>query len=73
MKRVAVLFALFAAAPVALAAEVLVGAESFATRGGWVVDPPFMDRIGSPYLQAGADGERAPKGACPRGGPTHLR
>ena len=31
---------------------VLVEAESFAHRGGWVVDPQFMDQMGSPYLLA---------------------
>ncbi len=31
---------------------VLVEAEGFAERGGWVVDPQFMDIMGSPYLLA---------------------
>jgi hypothetical protein len=31
---------------------VLVEAEQFAQRGGWVVDPQFMDVMGSPYLLA---------------------
>ena len=31
---------------------VLVEAEGFARRGGWVVDPQFMDQMGSPYLLA---------------------
>ena len=31
---------------------VLIEAEGFANRGGWVVDPQFMDIIGSPYLLA---------------------
>ena len=31
---------------------VLVEAEGFAQRGGWVVDPQFMDSMGSPYLLA---------------------
>jgi hypothetical protein len=31
---------------------VLVEAESFRQRGGWVVDPQFMDQMGSPYLLA---------------------
>ncbi len=31
---------------------VLVEAESFPQRGGWVVDPQFMDQMGSPYLLA---------------------
>ena len=43
---------LVAAAPAAGAADVLVEAESFAERGGWVVDQQFMDIMGSPYLLA---------------------
>jgi hypothetical protein len=31
---------------------VLVEAEGFAQHGGWVVDPQFMDIMGSPYLLA---------------------
>ena len=31
---------------------VLVEAEGFARHGGWVVDPQFMDQMGSPYLLA---------------------
>lgn len=31
---------------------VLIEAESFSSRGGWVVDPQFMDQMGSPYLLA---------------------
>jgi hypothetical protein len=27
-------------------------AESFTTKGGWVIDPQFMDTMGSPYLMA---------------------
>lgn len=34
------------------ARTVLVEAEQFAQRGGWVVDPQFMDIMGSPYLLA---------------------
>lgn len=34
------------------ARTVLVEAEQFAQRGGWVVDPQFMDLMGSPYLLA---------------------
>ncbi len=33
-------------------ATVLVEAESFADPGGWVIDPQFMDQMGSPYLLA---------------------
>lgn len=31
---------------------VLVEAEGFANTGGWVIDPQFMDQMGSPYLLA---------------------
>ncbi|MDR3252972.1 MAG: FAD-dependent oxidoreductase [Tannerella sp.] len=34
------------------AADLLVEAESFAGKGGWVVDQQFMDIMGSPYLMA---------------------
>ncbi len=47
--------ALLAACALALpapAAPVLVEAEGFARTGGWVVDPQFMDQMGSPYLLA---------------------
>lgn len=33
-------------------APILVEAEGFANSGGWVVDPQFMDQMGSPYLLA---------------------
>ena len=33
-------------------AAVLVEAESFADRGGWIVDQQSMDQMGSPYLMA---------------------
>lgn len=34
------------------AADLLVEAESFSKKGGWVVDQQFMDQMGSPYLMA---------------------
>jgi hypothetical protein len=34
------------------AGEVLVEAESFKVAGGWVLDPQFVDLMGSPYLLA---------------------
>lgn len=34
------------------AADLLVEAESFSNKGGWVVDQQFMDLMGSPYLLA---------------------
>jgi hypothetical protein len=36
----------------AQAATILVEAEGFADRGGWVLDTQFMDTMGSPYLLA---------------------
>jgi hypothetical protein len=37
----------------ALSAQtVLIEAESFKTKGGWVVDQQFMEEMGSPYLLA---------------------
>jgi hypothetical protein len=32
--------------------QILVEAESFTGRGGWVVDQQFMDQMGSPFLMA---------------------
>jgi hypothetical protein len=42
----------FAAKSPSDGATVLVEAESFSNVGGWVVDPQFMDQMGSPYLLA---------------------
>ncbi len=36
---------------------VLVEAEGFANRGGWVIDQQFMDQMGSPFLLAHGMGE----------------
>ncbi|MFC2120586.1 FAD-dependent oxidoreductase [Bacteroidota bacterium] len=32
--------------------ELLVEAESFNNKGGWIVDPQFVEQMGSPYLMA---------------------
>lgn len=32
--------------------DLLIEAESFADKGGWVVDPQFVEQMGSPYLLA---------------------
>ena len=51
----AVLWSLHAelgAAEPAVTRPILVEAESFSQRGGWVVDAQFMDQMGSPYLLA---------------------
>src|SRR5690606_41874959 len=35
----------------------LIEAESFDKKGGWVVDPQFVEQMGSPYLLAHGLGE----------------
>ena len=56
MKKILTLIALAAATQAMWtplhAGEILVEAESFGTKGGWVVDQQFMDFMGSPYLLA---------------------
>lgn len=56
MRRFTIICAFFAAAISTVKAgearELLVEAESFTDKGGWVVDQQFMDRMGSPYLMA---------------------
>ena len=32
--------------------KLLIEAESFSKKGGWVVDPQFVEQMGSPYLLA---------------------
>jgi hypothetical protein len=32
--------------------EILIEAESFDVKGGWVIDPQFVEQMGSPYLLA---------------------
>lgn len=39
------------------AANLFIEAESFAKKGGWVVDQQFMDLMGSSYLMAHGMGE----------------
>ena len=50
-------FAALAASPFMSGTDALVEAESFASKGGWVVDPQFVDVMGSPYLLAHGMGE----------------
>lgn len=42
--------------PDAVGTDILVEAESFTTKGGWVVDPQFVEQMGSPYLLAHGKG-----------------
>ena len=46
------LFAIVANMVIAQSASLLVEAENFSKKGGWVVDQQFMDLMGSPYLMA---------------------
>jgi hypothetical protein len=58
-------------APAAPANGLLLEAESFERFGGWVLDPQFMDQMGSPYLlahglgQPVADAQTTAKFAAP--------
>jgi hypothetical protein len=52
LKKMTIILCVLAATLTARAAEVLVEAEAFTDRGGWVLDPQFMDQMGSPYLLA---------------------
>lgn len=47
-----ILLSLLLKTSVASAAQVLVEAEGFDEHGGWVLDPQFLDVMGSPYLLA---------------------
>src|ERR1051325_6151628 len=55
---------------------ILVEAESFSNIGGWVIDPQFMDQMGSPYLLAHGLGvpvkDAATKVSFPKAGTYHV-
>jgi len=57
-------------------AEVFIETESFADKGGWVVDQQFMDQMGSPYLLAHGMGrpvqDATTKVAFPRKGTYRI-
>jgi hypothetical protein len=50
--RVRLLFFMFLITGQVIADDLLVEAESFKNKGGWVTDQQFMDVMGSPYLMA---------------------
>lgn len=52
MKKIVLICIAVACSLVAVAEELLIEAESFSHRGGWVLDQQFMDQMGSPYLMA---------------------
>ena len=58
MKKFFLLCCFLQAAMGASAQDLLVEAESFSHKGGWVVDQQFMDLMGSSYLMAHGMGER---------------
>lgn len=77
MKASLVLLALAALLPSAHAAnQLLVEAESFQDRGGWVLDTQFIEIMGSPYLLAHGLGEpvkdATTKIALPAAGKYHV-
>jgi hypothetical protein len=57
MKLFASLFCILLVNLYVVSQDVLVEAESFDDPGGWVVDPQFVDQMGSPYLMAHGMGE----------------
>ena len=52
MKKILTISLLLTLCLSGFAKEIFVEAESFAHKGGWVVDQQFMDTMGSPYLLA---------------------
>jgi hypothetical protein len=56
--------------------EVFVECESFDDRGGWVIDPQFVEQVGSPYLMAHGMGEPVENASTtiqiPAGGNYHV-
>lgn len=59
MKKIVISIIIFMlGASAAFAADVLVEAESFKSKGGWCVDQQFMDQMGSPYLLAHGMGRK---------------
>ena len=58
MKNIFLLYCFLQAALFASAQDLLIEAESFSHKGGWVVDQQFMDLMGSSYLMAHGMGER---------------
>ncbi len=49
---IVILFILFAGILTAQNSTIFIEAESFTEKGGWVVDPQFVEQMGSPYLLA---------------------
>ncbi len=62
--------------PVILAQGLLIEAESFSHKGGWVTDPQFTEEMGSPYLLAHGLGKPVENAfttvGIPRAGRYHV-
>lgn len=52
MKKIILFLLSFFVLQYAYSSDILVEAESFDQKGGWVLDQQFMDLMGSPYLMA---------------------
>jgi len=56
--------------------EIFVECEGFDQKGGWVVDPQFVEQVGSPYLMAHGMGEPVDNASTtiqvPSGGSYHV-
>ncbi|MFH0759177.1 MAG: FAD-dependent oxidoreductase [Bacteroidota bacterium] len=56
--------------------EIFIECESFDEKGGWVVDPQFVEQMGSPYLMAHGMGEPVENASTtlnfPSGGNYHV-
>lgn len=75
MKRLVFLLLLFMTGSLS-AASLWIETESFANKGGWVVDQQFMDLMGSPYLMAHGMGTRVQDASTeviiPENGKWHI-
>lgn len=76
-KFITVLFLLaFMSCQVIAQKGILVEAESFENKGGWVLDQQFIDQMGSPYLLAHGMGkpvaDATTKVSIPRNGEWHV-
>ena len=56
--RIKLLIGLYGCLGIANGTDLLIEAESFTDKGGWVVDQQFMDQMSSPYLLAHGIGNK---------------
>jgi hypothetical protein len=52
MNRISLISILILISATVFAQSIFIEAESFTVKGGWVVDPQFVEQMGSPYLLA---------------------